>query len=68
MPTRAGTKTTKKAAKKPPRRVRPLYGRPIDRAISSGDIGEMRRVAAEARKYVSSVQTALKALDRKIKG
>lgn len=67
MPTRTGTKSTKKkAAKKLPRRVQPLYGRPIDKAINSGDLGEMRRVATQARKYLGEVQTALKALERKI--
>jgi hypothetical protein len=61
MPTSKGTKSTKKKIM-----PRPLYGRPVDAAISKGDVGEMRRVAAEARKYVSSLQTALKALDRKL--
>ena len=62
------TKTTKKkAAKKVPGKgPHPLYGRPIDLAIKSGDIAQMRRLGTQARKYLKDVQTALKALDRSI--
>jgi hypothetical protein len=64
MPTRKGTK--KAAAKKRASRPQPLYGRPIDKVIARGDLGEMRQAATAARKYLSQVQTALKALDQKI--
>ena len=73
MPTRTGTKSTKKAAGKkaaktlPGKGPHPLYGRPIDDVIRRGDVAEMRRVAAQARKYLKEVQTALTALDRKIR-
>lgn len=44
----------------------PLYGRPIDEAIRRGNVAEMRRVAAQARKYLKEVQAGLAALERKI--
>jgi hypothetical protein len=64
---KAAKKTAKKAARKVPGKgPHPLYGRPIDQVIKRGDLAEMRRVGAQARKYLKDVQTALKALDQKI--
>jgi Domain of unknown function (DUF1843) len=60
----------KKAAKKsasaaaPKLSNLPPYGEPIRQAIARGDAGEMKRVAASARKYVSDVQAALDKLDQ----
>ena len=67
MPTRKGAKkSTKKARALPPKRPQPLYGRPIDRVLKSGDPAEMRRVATQARTYLKNVKAALTALERKI--
>ena len=65
-------KTTKKAAKKAPAKLKvpiiALYGVPIYAAIKRGDSKEMKALAAKARKHISDVQTALAALDKKIAG
>lgn len=72
MPARkAAKKSTKKAGRIVPGKIpgkgpHPLYGRPIDDAIRSGDVAELKRVAAQGRKYLSEVRTALAALERKI--
>jgi hypothetical protein len=42
------------------------YGPPIREAIARGNIQEMRRVAASARKWLKDVQTALQKLERHI--
>ena len=73
MPARKTAKKTsaKKSAKS--RAVRPEtgpvppYGDPIRGAIARGDVQEMKDVAANARKWVSDVQSALKQLDGAIK-
>ena len=59
---------TKKTAQKriPGKGPHPLYGMPIDRAIASGDLATMRRVATQARSYLKELQTAMKALDARI--
>ena len=70
----AATKATKKAAKKgavipsklPGKGPQPLYGRPIDKAIASGNVADMRKLSTQAKSYLKDVQTALKALDRKL--
>jgi hypothetical protein len=59
MPTRKSSKTTAAT-------VRVLYGPPIYEAIARGDIKEMRALAKEARKQVSSVKSALASLDKKL--
>lgn len=46
----------------------PLYGMPIDRAIASGNLAEMRRHAAAGKKYLSELKRALAGLERKIGG
>ena len=74
MPARkAATKGTKKpAAKKAPSKYKPtgpivaLYAVPIYNAIKRGDSAEMKKLAAQARKHVSDVTTALAALDKKL--
>lgn len=69
MPARK--KTTKKASAKksarPDSGALPPYGDPIRGAIARGDVQEMKNVAANARKWVTDVQSALKDLDSAIK-
>ena len=60
MPTRKSTKTSKKGT------IRPLYGVPIYEAIQRGDTKEMKALATEARKQVSSVKKALASLEKKL--
>ena len=61
------TSTKKKAVRKPvPKRVQPLYGRPIDKLLKTGDLAKMRKASTQARTYLKSVQSALKALESKI--
>jgi hypothetical protein len=43
-----------------------LYAVPIHACIRRGDIAEMKKMAARARKHVSDVTSALAALDKKI--
>ena len=70
---KAGKKTTKKSAKTTKAKSRvatgavPPYGDPIRGAIARGDAQEMRSVAANARKWLSDVQSALAQLDAAIK-
>ena len=73
MPARKTTKksttkksTAKKSLKAPTGAV-PPYGDPIRGAIARGDAQEMKDVAANARKWVSDVQSALKDLDSALK-
>ena len=63
-------KTTKKTSKTRARVETgpvPPYGDPIRGAIARGDVQEMRKVAANARKWLSDVQSALAQLDSAIK-
>lgn len=54
-------------ARKPPTMpIRPLYAVPIREAIASGDVNEMKKLSAAARKQIAAVTSALKALDTKI--
>jgi hypothetical protein len=48
--------------------IRPLYGIPIYDAIKRGNAAEMKKLAAQARKHITEVQTALAALEKKIAG
>lgn len=60
------TKTTKKAgANRIP--IRPLYAVPIYDSIKRGDSAEMKKLAAQARKHISDVKSALTALEKKLK-
>ncbi len=45
----------------------PPYGVPIREAMARGDVREMRRVAASARKWVSDTQAALDAMEKALK-
>lgn len=70
MPTRKTIKATTvkskvSALEKP---IRPLYGIPIWDTIKRGNVAEMKKMAAQARKHVKEVQTALDALEKKIAG
>jgi len=70
MPARKKTtkkSSTKKSAKAAPTGALPPYGDPIRGAIARGDVQEMKDVAANARKWVSDVQSALKDLDSALK-
>jgi hypothetical protein len=44
----------------------PPYGPPIREAIARGDVAEMRKVAASARKWIKDAQAALDKLDAKL--
>ena len=72
MPARkAGKKSSTKKTSKAKARVDtgpvPPYGEAIRGAVARGDVQEMKNVAANARKWVSDVQSALKELDSAIK-
>lgn len=63
-------KTTKKSSKTRSRIETgpvPPYGDPIRGAIARGDVREMKRAAASARKWLADVQAALAQLDSAIK-
>jgi hypothetical protein len=65
---KAASKSTKKAsaaAEKPPI-YRPLYAVPIKEAAASGDLKEMKSMAAKARKHIAEVNSALAKLDQAI--
>ena len=71
---KGGKKTTKKGGKKSSKkRARaesgqvPPYGEAIRGAMARGDEQEMRSVAANARKWLSDVQSALAQLDSEMK-
>jgi hypothetical protein len=76
MATKKSSKSTKKTAK-PKKltkaRIRiptgpvPPYGDPIRGAIARGDVQEMKNVAANARKWLTDVQSALAQLESAIK-
>lgn len=44
----------------------PPYGVPINEAIASGNLREMKAMATRTRKHIADVQRALKALEGKI--
>jgi Domain of unknown function (DUF1843) len=70
MPTRKTIKATTVKSKVPAleKPIRPLYGIPIWDTIKRGNAAEMKKMAAQARKHVKEVQTALDALEKKIAG
>ena len=45
----------------------PPYGVAIRNAIASGDVREMRKVAAATRKWMREVQTSLAAMEKSVK-
>lgn len=60
---------TRKAPAKSAKRTSPivaLYAVPIHACIRRGNLAEMRKMAAQARKHISDVTTALAALEKKI--
>jgi hypothetical protein len=59
----------KKAAATAPRAIGgavPPYGPPIREAMARGDVAEMRRVAASARKWIKDAQAALDKLEQRL--
>ena len=44
----------------------PPYGPPIREAIARGDVAEMRKVAASARKWIKDAQAALDKLEQRL--
>jgi hypothetical protein len=58
---------SKIGSKIPGKGPHPLYGRPIRDVIARGNLSEMKRMSATARKHITDVQTALDRLDAKIK-
>jgi len=65
---KAASKSSKKGSAKAPEApiIRPLYAVPIKEAAASGNLRQMKSMAAKARKHVSDVQTALAKLDQAI--
>jgi hypothetical protein len=60
---------TRKAPAKSAKRKSPivaLYAVPIHACIRRGNMAEMRKMAAQARKHISEVTAALAALEKKI--
>jgi hypothetical protein len=67
MPARKIAKpSTKKGAYKPGGPIVALYAVPIYAAIKRGNLAEMKKLAAQARKHISDVTAALAALETKI--
>jgi hypothetical protein len=64
MPARKSAK--KSSDKEEP--SRPLYAPPIYDAIKRGNTAEMKKLAAQARKHINEVNSALAALEKKIAG
>ncbi|HEX5705925.1 MAG TPA: DUF1843 domain-containing protein [Pyrinomonadaceae bacterium] len=56
----------KKAAAMPNAGAVPPYGPPIRAAMARGDMQEMRRVAASARKWIKDAQAALDKLEQRM--
>ena len=67
MPTRKTATKASSKIKPPPVPIHPLYAVPIYEVIARGDLQEMRKLAAQAKKYVADIQTAIAKLDRKLK-
>lgn len=44
----------------------PPYGVPINEAIASGNVREMKAMVAQTRKYIAELERALKVLDGEI--
>jgi hypothetical protein len=62
-------KVSAKASVKPAALLKPivaLYAVPIYGAIKAGNAAEMKKLAAQARKHISDVSTALAALEKKM--
>lgn len=66
---KSAKKVSAKASVKPAKLYKPivaLYAVPIYGAIKTGDAAEMKKLAAQARKHISDVTTALAALEKKM--
>lgn len=65
---KAASKSTKKgsAKKAKPPIIRPLYAVPIKECAASGNLREMKSMAAQARKHIADVQAALTKLEQSI--
>lgn len=61
---KAATKSTKKGGAKKPSVIRPLYAVPIYESAASGNLREMKSMAAKARKHIADVQAALAKLEQ----
>lgn len=48
-------------------RPHPLYGRPIDEALASGNLAEIRRLLPKALKYQREVEASLARLEQRIR-
>lgn len=48
-------------------RPHPLYGRPIDEALASGNLAEIRRLLPKAQKYQREVEASLARLEARIR-
>jgi hypothetical protein len=76
MPVKKSQSSAKTKSRKAPRasagsRARggplPPYGVAIQNAIASGDVREMRKVAAATRKWLGEVKTSLAAMEKSVK-
>lgn len=61
---KAATKSSKRGGAKKPTVPRPLYAVPIHECAASGNLREMKSMAAKARKHISDVQAALAKLEK----
>jgi hypothetical protein len=61
QPRRAANKALSKGGPLPP------YGVPIREAIARGNVREMRRVAASARRWLKDIQASLDAMEKSMK-
>jgi hypothetical protein len=74
MPARKSSTSTSKAPRASKKSVSskggsgpvPPYGDPIRHAIASGDLQEMRRVAASTRRFLKDIEKLLARLDKQI--
>lgn len=60
---KSATKSGNKAGATKPV-IRPLYAVPINECAASGNLREMKSMAAQARKHVADVQAALAKLEQ----
>lgn len=63
---KAATKSSKKGGAKKPPVIRPLYAAPIHECAASGNLREMKSMAAKARKHIADVQAALAKLEQAV--
>ena len=48
-------------------RPHPLYGRPVDEALASGKLSEIRRLLPKAQKYQRELEASLAKLEQRIR-